>query len=130
MPSDGDDGGTSPQPVATVVPVVAWPIPKRPPEGDEVDAIVRMKGDGDSLNAITRTVYGFKDGQTFGWIKEALEKGRTQNTVVNLRETGQRGNGRPDVLDLETEDGRAVLADMVASGLLSWPDPESLYTES
>jgi hypothetical protein len=122
-----DDGGDGVGPVATVAPVVAdlgvvFPIPKRPPEGDEVRAVVALRDQGLSLSAICRTVYGFKDGDTFTWIKGVIED--------KPAETGQQDSGVPAVLDLGTEDGRRTLEKLRTSGLLSWPDPETLVTET
>jgi hypothetical protein len=53
---------------------VSLPFPTdRPPTAAEADFIRQLHVDGLSRNAICRHVYGFKDGRTYGWAREAID---------------------------------------------------------
>ena len=53
---------------------VSLPFPTdRPPTSAEADFIRQLQVDGLSRNAICRHVYGFKDGRTYGWVREAID---------------------------------------------------------
>jgi hypothetical protein len=53
---------------------VSLPFPtNRPPTAAEADFIHQLHVDGLSRNAICRHVYGFKDGRTYGWVREAID---------------------------------------------------------
>jgi hypothetical protein len=53
---------------------VSLPFPTdRPPTAAEADFIRQLHVDGLSRNAICRHVYGFKDGRTYGWVREAID---------------------------------------------------------
>lgn len=60
-------------PVQPVQPVETWPLAARRPLTDDEALRVRdLARAGHSVNRLCATVYGVKDGRTFGWIKEAL----------------------------------------------------------
>ena len=100
---------------ATVVAVVDnWPIPKRPPTMDEAQKIAAMNANGESLSSLCRIVYGFKDGATFAWIKQAVEQDNRDNSF--------------DSLDLSTESGRIRFEQMQREGLVKLPDVSGLWT--
>lgn len=115
----GAIGGGRGQVVATVVGEL-FPIEKRQPSTDEARAIAQLHANGESLSSICRTVYGFKDGPTFAWVKAAV--------------SGAGGNvGNPggnfDNLDLSTEEGRNIFEEMQRSGLIKLPDVSGLFIE-
>lgn len=62
----------SADPVVAVGSGCHFPIEKRPPEESEAGAIRQMYLEGMSLTKMTKAVYGFKDGDTFNWIKEVI----------------------------------------------------------
>jgi hypothetical protein len=71
-----------------------------------------------SINRLTMHVYGSKNPERASWIKDALKEsnGATGET------TGF------DQIDLNTEEGRAALADLQKTGALNLPDVSGLWT--
>lgn len=112
------DGGTG-DGVATVASEL-FPIEKRQPTAEESQAIAELHAAGESLSAICRTVYGFKDGATFAWVKEATQ--RTSDSVGASPDS-------LDSIDLSTEEGRRMFDEMQRQGLIRLPDVSGLFTE-
>lgn len=114
----GDEGERG----TTVTTVVAelFPIEKRQPTATEARAIAELHAGGESLSSICRTVYGFKDGATFAWVKDAISlvSDKPGNPTDNL-----------DNLDLSTEEGRRTFEEMQRQGLVKLPDVSGLFTE-
>lgn len=101
------EGDTQP-PVAmveTVLSVAArvFPIERRPPNATEAEVIRQLAASGESLSSLCRTVYGSKDGKSFGWVKDALS-----------------GPPSSETIDLETEEGKAAMRALLASRQIDW----------
>jgi len=108
------DGGDA-QPVVAVADEL-FPIDKREPTADERDTIRQLHADGESLSALCRRVYGFKDGATFGWIKTAVnDEPDAPEDEPTGNPSGQAGPDA-DTIDLTTEAGReqwhAIMGDV------------------
>jgi hypothetical protein len=115
---DEDRALTSHEPVKAVIGI--FPISNRPPTHEEAKVIRALKGKGESLNAICRKVYGGKNDKILQWVKDVLEEESSEVTETN---------SLPESLDLTTETGRATLEKLQASGLVKWPDANTLLNQ-
>jgi len=118
---DNDNGDrvlTSDEPVKVVTSL--FPISNRPPTSEEAKVIRALKGKGESLNAICKTVYGGKNDKILQWVKDALQE---ENDEI------AGANALSETLDLTTETGRATLEKLQASGLVKWSDPNTLLNQ-
>lgn len=111
LASAGAVAGAELQPVEPVAAVVNFPIPKRPPTEAEAAEIRTLARQGESLNALCRRVYGFKDGPTFAWIKATISESRAAELAENATQ-----------IDLTTAEGRQALEALQEAGLLRWQD--------
>lgn len=112
------DGGRGP--AVAAVATELFPIEKRQPTTTEARAIAELHAGGESLSAICRIVYGFKDGATFAWVKDAI-------SLASDKPGNSTGNF--DNLDLSTEEGRRTFEEMQRSGLIKLPDVSGLFIE-
>jgi len=102
MAQNGRNQAVEPEPVLTQLPIV----PPRPPTAEERAAMRHMRRQGKSLNAITKIMYGSKNGQTFAWVKQALADDATPNgdpaqEFVVVPSATRNGGGRVFPDDLE-----------------------------
>jgi len=94
---------------------------RRPPTSEEALAIQAMRHDGMSLNAICRQVYGAKDGQTFGWVKEAL--------ATPAAKRKPEAGASEEVIDLNTEEGRQTFQNLLSDQDIDWDKTREQYAD-
>lgn len=122
MPHDTAHVGAAmrgdPQPVVAVATGCSFPIPKREPTAEEANAIRALYGKLGSMNATCKRAYGFKDGQTYAWVKRAVEG--------PAPEIEPAPEGEPAHLDMNTPEGAAAVRLLIDSGIL----PKDTVTQS
>ena len=106
----------------------------RSPTADEARTISQVYQRLGSKRKTSFFVYGFYNGTTKSHIDQVVEPGKGV-TADNEDEAGPAGPGRgrvgadlPDVIDLNDQTGRRTLEKLQTSGLVKWPDPNTLYT--
>jgi len=115
--------------------------PARPPTEAERALIEQLYQETGSKRQTVLRAYGFYNGKTFGYVTEALESPASQQTGLDVCQYASKPaegyqtstmapGGMIDAsetladiqeIDLTTEEGRQLLAELGQSGLLQWP---------
>jgi len=105
----------------------------RSPTAAEREQIRQLYQETGSKRQAVLRAYGFYNGKTFGFVSEALEEPGSQQTGKDVYQDASKPAGasgvaqesilEPDLaeIDLTTEAGRELLAELGQAGLLQWP---------
>jgi len=105
----------------------------RSPTAAEREQIRLLYQETGSKKQTVLRAYGFYNGKTFGFVSEALEEPASQQNGIGVYQDAskpaeasrmaQENILEPDQaeIDLTTEAGRELLAELGSAGLLQWP---------
>ena len=101
----------------------------RSPTADEARTISQVYQRMGSKRKTSFFVYGFYNGTTKSHIDQVVEPGKGVNGDKQAGPSREGlGSDLPDFIDLNDQTGRRTLEKLQTSGLVKWPDPNTLYT--
>ncbi len=101
----------------------------RPPTCDEQHLIAAAYELTDSVRKTCFMTYGHYNGKVRDYVKAATNAIGDETEETPNRSMDRSDDGVPEHIDLNTEEGRTLLASLQRNGLLRWPDAHDLIDQ-